>query len=236
LITGADRPLGAALARGLIRDFSVRLTGVGSSGPNLPDAEYAQADLRDPKAAAPLVAGMDAVVHAAPFDPAPLSGLDADQETLDTAARGTYVLFQEAARAGIGGVLLISRMALMEAYPEGYVVDESWKPLPAPEAGSLAPYTSELVGREFAREGSLGVICLRFGTLGSREGTEEADAVHAVRQALLVQTRERGSAHVTVDRRDLGYRWRLFHVTSGGRFRLAAAAREPLNFKRQEVA
>ncbi len=237
LITGADRPLGTALARGLSRDFALRLTGVGPSGPpGLPDAEYTPADLRLPEAVVPLVAGMDAVIHAGPFDPAPLTGPDAEQETLDAAARGTYVLFQEAGRSGMGGVILISRMALLEPYPEDYVVDESWKPLPAPEASSLAPYTSELVGREFAREGSLGVICLRFGALGSREGTTEADAVHAVRQALLVQTRTRGTAQVTVDRRDMGYRWRLFHVTSGGRFPLAAAAREPLNFKRQEVA
>jgi hypothetical protein len=115
-------------------------------------------------------------------------------------------------------------MALMEAYPEDYVVDESWQPQPAPEAGSLGPYVSELVGREFARDGSLGVVCLRFGELGSREGTTEADAVHAARQALLIGPKARG------------YRWWLFHVTSGGRFGLAAAAREPLNFKRQEVA
>jgi hypothetical protein len=64
------------------------------------------------------------------------------------------------------------------------------------------------------------VVCLRFGELGSREGTTEADAVHAARQALLIGPRARG------------YRWWLFHVTSGGRFGLAAAAREPLNFKR----
>ena len=235
LITGADRPLGVALTRGLSRDFALRLTGVGPAGPES-GVEYRQADLRDPEAAAPLVAGMDAVIHAAPFDPAPLSGPDAEQETLDVASRGTYALFQETCRSGIGGVVLISRMALLEAYPRDYAVDESWKPLPDPEAASLAPYTSELVGREFAREGSLGVVCLRFGALGSREGTTEADAIHAVRQALLVQTRARGRAHVAFDVRHPGYRWWLFHVTSGGRFSLGAATREPLNFKRQEVA
>ncbi|OGG56923.1 MAG: hypothetical protein A3F84_17630 [Candidatus Handelsmanbacteria bacterium RIFCSPLOWO2_12_FULL_64_10] len=220
LITGADRPLGAALARGLGRGFSVRLTGV--SGPE--GAEYKPADLRDPAAVAPLVAGVDAVVHAASFDPAPLTGAAAEQEALDVASRGTYVLFQEAMKAGVEKAVLISRMALMAAYPEDYVVDESWQPQPAPEAGSLGPYLSELVGREFARDGGLGVVCLRFGELGSREGTTEADAVHAARQALLIGPKARG------------YRWWLFHVTSGGRFGLAAASREPLNFKRQEVA
>ncbi|MSS71768.1 MAG: NAD(P)-dependent oxidoreductase [Candidatus Latescibacteria bacterium] len=219
LITGADRPLGAALARDLGRDFSLRLTGVGASE----GKEYRQADLRDPAAVAPLVAGMDAVIHAAPFDPAPLSGATAEQETLDVASRGTYVLFQEAMKAGAGKTVLISQMALMSAYPEEYVVDESWQPQPAPEASSLGPYLSELVGREFARDGSLGVVCLRFGEVGSREGTTEADAAHAVRQALTIEPKARG------------YRWGLFHVTSGGRFGLAAAAREPLNFKRQEV-
>lgn len=219
LITGADRPLGVALARGLGRDFSLRLTGV--SGPE--GTEYRQADLRDPAAVAPLVGEMDAVVHAAPFDPAPLTGPAAEQETLDVASRGTYVLFQEAMKAGIERAVLISRMALMAAYPEDYAVDESWQPQPAPEASSLGPYTSELVGREFARDGSLGVVCLRFGEFGSREGTTEADAAHAVRQALRIGPKARG------------YRWGLFHVTSGGRFGLAAASREPLNFKRQEV-
>lgn len=72
LITGADRPLGTALAQGLSRDFALRLTGVGPSGPpGLPDAEYTPADLRLPEAVVPLVAGMDAVIHAGPFDPAP---------------------------------------------------------------------------------------------------------------------------------------------------------------------
>lgn len=222
LITGADRPLGATLARGLSQDFTLRLTGVGPTGPEgLPGVDYRPADLRDPAEVAPLVAGVDAVIHAAPFDPAPLEGAAAEQETLDAASRGTYVLFQEAARAGAERAILISRMALMAVYPEDCVVDESWQP--EPEASSLGPYLSELIGREFAREGSLNVVCLRFGELGSQEGTTEADAVHATRQALLIGRKERG------------YRWWLFHVTSGGRFPLAAASREPLNFKRQEV-
>ena len=65
LLTGADQPLGAAVARELAGAHHLRLTGRGEASDLPAGASYAVADLRDPEAVAPLVSGVDAVVHLA---------------------------------------------------------------------------------------------------------------------------------------------------------------------------
>ncbi len=221
LITGADRSLGR-LAAGVFRNgHRLRLTGTGPSlAGELSDLEYRPADLRTPEEVAPLVEGMDAVLHLAVFDPAPLSGAAAEQERLDVAARGTYVLLSEARKAGVERAILVSTLALFEAYPEDYVVDETWQPQPPVDAEALAPYLSELTCREFARAGELYVACLRFGPLGEAEGTTEEDAVRALESALALEIKLPG------------YRWGLFHISSGKRFS-TGAERGPLQLERR---
>ena len=207
LLTGADRPLGALAATRLSDVHHLRLTG---SAPALESTlaamDYRAADLRSPEAVDPLVAGMDAVVHLDPYDPAPITGADAEQERLDVAARGTYVLLQAASRGGIARVVVGSTMALFDSYPDDYVIDETWQPQPDAQAESLAPMLSELSAREFARQGELSIVCLRFGALSGSEGTTEDDAVGALAEAL------------TMEFEQPGYLWHLFHVVSTGRF------------------
>ena len=116
----------------------------------------------------------------------------------------------KAQKSGVGRLILISQMGLLEDYPEEYVVRPDWQPLPRAEAGSLAPHMAELACREIARMGRLEAICLRFGALDEEEGPLAEDAVGAVEKALVVEAL-RG-----------GYGWELHHVVSGGRF---AAAR-----------
>ena len=207
LLTGTDRPLGALAATRLSETHHLRLTG---SAPalegKLAAMDYRAADLRVPEEAASLVDDMDAVVHLDPYDPAPITGADAEQERLDVAARGTYVLLQSASQAGIARVVLGSTMALFDSYPDDYVIEETWQPQPDAQAESLAPMMSELTAREFARQGELCVVCLRFGALSGSEGTTEEDAVGAMAEALMMEFDQPG------------YLWHLFHVVSTGRF------------------
>lgn len=217
LITGADRSLGQ-LAVGHFKDVHrLRITG---TEPSVDGDDYRPVDLREPGAVAPLVEGIQAILHLAVYEPVPLTGPGAEQERLDVAARGTYVLLQEARKAGVERVVLASRLALMAAYPEDYVVDENWQPEPAAEAESLAPYLSEIVCREFAREGGICTICLRFGALGEAEGTAETDALQALD----------GSLALVFE--NPGYRWHLFHVSRSARFPMRAAL-EPLGFEQK---
>ena len=218
LLTGADRPLGKLAAAHLGRDHRLRLAGsTPELDSELPATDYRVADLRVPDEVAPLVAGMDAVLHLDPFAPAPVTGADAEQERLDIAARGTYVLLQMASEAGVNKAIVASTMALFESYPKDYMIDDTWQPQPSAQAESLAPWMSELTAREFARQGELDVICLRFGTLGVADGTAAEDVARALTGAL------------GVDFHRPGYRWCLFHVVSGGRF---ATERGPFPLER----
>lgn len=204
LITGADCPLGQLTAKHFGPVHHVRAVGRGN-GPR-EDGAYIRADLREPEVVAPLLEGVDAVFHLDVFDPADALS---EKECLDCASRGTYVLLHEARKAGVERVVLVSPLSLMAAYPEDHVVDESWKPLPEPDAPSLSPYLAELACREFAREEGIFSICLRFGILG--EDTSESIALKALEGALSMPVEAKG------------YRWQVFHVTSGGRFETRSA-------------
>ena len=224
LITGADRPLGRLVAEHFRGMHRLRVTGMTPSVPGeIAGVAYRAADLRRPEEVGPLVEGMDAVLHLAEYDPTPLEGPRAEQERLDIAARGTYVLLCEAREAGVERVVLVSSLALFDAYPDDFVVDETWQPEPEADAESLAPFLSETVCREFVREGGICAVCLRFGALGEVDGTEEADAVGAIEQALAMPFGDRG------------YRWHLFHISSDDRFPLRGntSVRGPFNLTKR---
>jgi nucleoside-diphosphate-sugar epimerase len=193
VVTGADRPLGALLRKGLAQGRAVAPAG-------------AEVDLRSPEAVDALLKGAQAVVHALPYD-APLgAGPEAEGELLDLVARSTYVLVQAACRAGIGKMVLLSQLSLVEAHSAEYEVGPEWEPRPCPEGAALAPYMAELVCREISRLGKIEVVCLRLGPLDAPEGTSGADALKAVEQALAHQRKERE------------YHWSVHHVASAGRF------------------
>jgi nucleoside-diphosphate-sugar epimerase len=174
LITGAGQPLSSTVELALQTEFDLRLTTT---------------DLRDPDVVANQLFGIEAVLHLANFDPPHAD----DNETLDRASRGTYVLLQEAAKAGVQRVVYASTMTLFDGYPREFVVDENWQPLPRAAAESLAPYLGELVCREFAREGRLKIVCLRLG--------DDPDAnVNAIREALADEFKPHE------------YSWRLRHA------------------------
>ena len=194
-VIGADRPWGSLLAAELSAEFEVVAFGAEETSDL---AGYRQVDLLQREALDPVLAGVEAIVHAAGGDPAG----DDEGAVLDIAARGTYVALTAACAVGIEKAVLLSNLDLLRDYPEEYLIDPQWNALPQAEAGSLAPLMAELVGREIARTGQIEVRCLRLGELGAE--TTADDAVEAVRQAL---TAERG-----------GHDWLLAHVASSGRF------------------
>jgi nucleoside-diphosphate-sugar epimerase len=212
LITGADRPLGRLATDYFQTTRDLILTGQAAAlngvHANLP---YQLVDLRQPDAVKPLLAGVEAILHLDIYDPQPLSGPQAEQDRLDIATRGTYVLLSEARQAGVERLILASSLAHFDAYPQDYVIDESWQPEPAPNADALAPYLGEIVCREFAREGGIRAICLRFGPLDASGGTPGNEALQALSGALALPFTK------------TGYRWRLFHLTTAQRFTTNAA-------------
>lgn len=213
LITGAETPLARRVANALSERFNIRLTGM--PGEVMADRDGIPADLRVPEQVAPLVAGVEAILHLAPYAAFPTPDADAEREALDQAARGTFVLLHEALKAGVKRVVLASRLDLMAAYPEDYLVDETWKPVPDTTATALAPYLAELTLREFVRAEPILGVCLRLGDLGS-EGTTESDAVTAIERALVMEPAGQK------------YRWWLYHISSIRRFASVTATSEPL--------
>ena len=226
LITGADQPLGALAVDTLCRSHELRLTGTEATAPAAAQGlPYTPADLREPEAVAPLVEGVEAVLHVALYAPIEAPDPPSEKQELDTAARGTYVLLHAALKAGVRRFVLASRLELMAAYPPEYAVDETWKPMPDTSIAALAPYVGELTLREFVRAEAVVGICLRFGPLGGApDGTTSGDAASALERAL------------AMDLEGHKYRWWLYHVCSTDRYALGAAAQAPMSFSRSAEA
>src|SRR5262249_45829840 len=143
------------------------------------------------------------------------------KQALDAAARGMFVLLHAARKAGVRRVVLASRLDLMAAYPERWLVDETWKPRPDATAARLAPYLAELTLREVVRAEAILGVCLRLGNLGAGpEDTTPEEAVAAIERAL------------TMDLGTRQYRWWLYHIGCGDRFPRGAATDPPLSLSR----
>lgn len=215
LITGADQLLGKLAREALSNTADLRLTGYE---PSSNDGSYVVSDLREPDQAAALCDGIDVILHLAPYHRSTAPNPKAERLVLDQAARGTFVLCHAARKAGVSRIVLASRLEVVSAYPEEYVVDETWAPIPHPDAVSLAPYMAELTLREFVRAEDLIGVCLRLGELGE-QGTTPEDTLAAIQAALAMDLTGRG------------HHWWLFHIDSTGRFPLTAARQPPLSFR-----
>lgn len=170
-------------------------------------------DLGDPAQVASLVSGTEAVVHTIPLSTAAMS----DEEILEQATRGAYVVLDEAVKAGVKRAVLLSDLTCFDDHYADYVIDETWRPDPRPEAVRLVPVLVERTFREFARQGGIDAVCLRFGEIDAPDGTPRALAARAVERA------------VTAELKPGGYRWHLFHVVGSERFPLRVAKGEPLS-------
>ncbi len=213
LITGANQPLGRAVARHFARGHTLKLTGClePSNGGNREDNRCA--DLCDRSVAEGLVRGMNAVVHLGEFDAPPPSSPQEEARALVRATQGTYALCSAARDAGVGRIVVVSRLSVFDTYPDQYLIDEQWRPRPRAQARDLAPYLCEQVVREFCREGPICGVGLRFRPIGDDEeaNTSLADALEAMQKALALPLGPPG------------YRWHVFHVASSLRFLMRQA-------------
>ena len=156
-VTGADRSMGAMLCRRLAADHDIRPVGVAAEPATdlgMVASAYHRADLRLPSSVGLVLADIDLILHAQPYDAGQVEGRPGS-DVLDVVARGTYVLMNSGHEAGIGRMVLLSNLSMMKDYPEDFAVSEHWLPHPQADAEALAPYVAELVGREISRIGKM---------------------------------------------------------------------------------
>lgn len=219
LITSAQTRFAQMLAAGLAAQYRPILTARQEVRT---EYELRRGDLLDEKAMPDLVRGIDAIVHLAePPENASVA------EQVDVRTRGTYNLLRAAAAAGVTRAVYVGSLEVMRGYDKRFAVTEDWRPQPGTAAGAMSHSLGEFTCREFAREGSMGVVVLRFGRLvGAEEAAgkrldcpwlAESDAVQAVRLALDYLQKRTSPAD----------RWAVFHILSDGcpRFPVAKAKR-----------
>jgi len=159
LVTGGDGRLARAFAAALPAGTTARLADTAFSRPLPPGVEAACGDVREPEFAQTAVSGMNAVIH---LEPLSLPGVD-DLAAIDRATRGTFVLMNAALDAGIERIITGSSLALFDALPVAWNVNEEWRPYPQPVLEHLCPWLAELSTRQTTWAAAAPVICLRFG-------------------------------------------------------------------------
>ncbi len=170
LITSGAAVRSATLADHLAQSHEIRLT---ERAPVETKHEFVQCGLGHDGSTNLLARGMDAIIHAVEA----LPGEDASAQ-LDAATRCTYNLLMAAAEEGVPQVVLLSTLELMADYPDGYRVNERWRPLPRTQPPTLSKHLAEQISREFAREGKVAVTILRLGEAST------ATFINAVDEAL----------------------------------------------------
>lgn len=169
LVTGAAGRLGRATLRRLAAD-GIAATGldlVAAGG--VPVDRMVLGDVTDPAVVRAALAEVDAVVHCAAI-PAP---------TLDTAPRvfginslATFVVLEEAARAGIGRAVLAGSLSVLGlAFAKvplapAYLPVDTETPLQAADPYALSKQADEATAEMMTRRYGMTVVTLRFPLLG----------------------------------------------------------------------
>lgn len=195
LITAAADPMARALADQLAATHTIRLT---DRAPVQSAHEFALSPLGHDASTNLLVRGMDAIVHLAA---APQTS-DAPAQ-IDYMTRCTYNLLTAAVAEGVRRIVYLSSLDLMTPYDANFLVDERWRPLPAPQPPSLTTYLGESVCREFAREHKLDVAVLRLAQvtlsderIPSAPWVDVRDVAQAVNLALTADIEQWGVYHI----------------------------------------
>ena len=143
-----------------------------------------------------LVDGMDAIVHVAELT----DDRRSDEREIDFQTRCTYNLMVAAREKNVRHVVYLSSLSLFETCDPNWNVTEQWAPRPSTDAAPLGKYLGEFTCREFAREHSVRVTCLRLGEVGG-DGDAALSVKDAVRAIASALTKE-------------GPLWRVLHVQS----------------------
>lgn len=159
LVTGATGRLGQLLRRHLAGDFELRAICLNPA--NLPGIETADLSLVDHRHLR-LFEDVDVVVHCA-GQASPRAGwAEVQRHNVDA----TLNVFEAATRAGVGRVVFMSSNWTMAGYRFGTeILSEALPPRPTNPYG-VSKVVGERIGRCFADQRGLSVICLRIGYCG----------------------------------------------------------------------
>lgn len=193
LITSGATSLAQALARDLSPQHEVTMTDLVDVKTEF---DFVRCELGHDGETESLVDGMDAIVHVAELT----DDRRSDEREIDFQTRCTYNLMVAAREKNVRHVVYLSSLSLFETCDPNWNVTEQWAPRPTTDAAPMAKYLGEFTCREFAREHSVRVTCLRFGDVGGEGDTAltVGDAVRAINAAL---------------EKD-GPMWRVLHVQS----------------------
>jgi nucleoside-diphosphate-sugar epimerase len=206
LITSAATDLAQALATTLSSEHQIRLTDLIDVQTEF---EFVKSDLGHEEATNQLVQGMDAVIHLAQLPPALLDrSTDPENVEIGFLTRCTYNLLWAAAEEKVPHAIFASTLRLMDAYDENWTVSEKWRPRPGTDTPVLSRHLGEFTCREFAREGRIGVTCLRLGTLATA-----ADAANPPFDSTCLEMQDAVHAFDCALKAGPG-RWAIFHIQS----------------------
>ena len=159
LITGAAGSIGSSLRATLSGKYRLRLSDRVPVTDLHDDEEFMAADVTDPGALAPLMNGVDGVVH--------LGGVpreDAWQPILDINIVGTYNVFEAAREAGVERVIFASSNHAIGFYPRTQRIDTDVTVRPDSRYG-VSKVFAEALGSLYADKYGLRVMCIRIGNL-----------------------------------------------------------------------
>jgi nucleoside-diphosphate-sugar epimerase len=160
LITGAAGRIGSSLAEQLKDRYDLRLHYHNTVPEKPPVDDVHIADISQYDQIAPAMEGIDAVVHMA-GDPRTSASWD---DVRERNIVGVYNVYEAARRAGVGKVVFASTNHVMGMYDRDrqWPIYASMPPRPDSLYGVSKAF-GETLGRWFADQHGLAVICLRIG-------------------------------------------------------------------------
>ena len=170
LVTGAAGRLGSAVLR-VLAARGVAVVGLDLRDPGGVETFFTgRAD--DAGLVAAALAGVDTVIHLAAI---PQPGLDANEKVFVGNAAATFVVLDQAARAGVRRAVIASSLSITglpfsprPAAPDYVPVDEAM-PLQVADPYALSKQADEATADMVARRDGMTVVALRFPMLGNPE-------------------------------------------------------------------
>jgi NAD+ dependent glucose-6-phosphate dehydrogenase len=160
LITGAGGRIGASLAEHLKGRYDLRLQYHHAIPEQKPVEDFVVADIAQYDQIAPAMEGIDAVIHMA-GEPNTRASWD---EVHEANIVGCYNVFESARLAGVKKIIFASTNHVMGMYDrdQQWPIYSSQPPRPDSLYGVSKGF-GELLGRHFADQHGISVICLRIG-------------------------------------------------------------------------
>lgn len=159
LVTGAAGGVGTFLRREWAGRYRLRLSDVRPVTGLSANEDFVAADISDMTAVAPLMAGIDAVVHLGGF------GVEGDWPTIHSAnIVGCYNVFEAARAAGVGRVVFASSNHAVGFYPRTRTIDHTAIPRPDSRYGVSKAF-GEALAALYADKYGVRVLVVRIGNV-----------------------------------------------------------------------